>query len=135
MPATIFNRNTNRIPGFFAVVAMMAGLIIIATVRTVQRPIIWQPGGPALADHDPEILQRWPDGKLDINRATEAELCVLPGIGPALAQRIIADREANGPFSSVDDLDRVRGIGLKTIEWFRRYAVVREFSGHSGDDF
>jgi competence protein ComEA len=49
--------------------------------------------------------------RIDINRATAEELEALPGIGPVLAKRIVEDREANGPFHTVDDLDRVKGIG------------------------
>jgi competence protein ComEA len=48
---------------------------------------------------------------VDIDRATAEELDELPGIGPALAARIVQDREANGPFGSMDALEEVRGIG------------------------
>lgn len=53
--------------------------------------------------------------RIDINRASAAELEALPGIGPALAQRIVADREVNGPFRRPQDLSRVTGIGEKTL--------------------
>lgn len=49
--------------------------------------------------------------KVDLNTATAAELDALPGVGPATAAKIVADRAANGPFRSVDDLMRVSGIG------------------------
>ena len=52
-------------------------------------------------------------GKVDINTATVDQLQQLNGVGPALAQRIIADRQANGPFKTVEDLKRVSGIGDK----------------------
>lgn len=48
---------------------------------------------------------------LNVNRATAVELEALPGIGPALARRIVADRESQGPFATVAALDRVPGIG------------------------
>jgi competence protein ComEA len=52
-----------------------------------------------------------PSTPLDLNTATEAQLEALPGIGPSLAQAILAEREREGGFHSVDDLRRVRGIG------------------------
>lgn len=50
-------------------------------------------------------------GPININRATVGELDSLPGIGPVLASRIIDYRKANGPFISIDDLQKVSGIG------------------------
>jgi competence protein ComEA len=62
---------------------------------------------------------------LDLNRATEAELEELPGIGPATAAAIVAHRQANGPFGSVDALLDVRGIGPAKLEQLRPHVVVR----------
>jgi competence protein ComEA len=56
---------------------------------------------------------------VDLNTATAEQLDALPGIGPATAAAIIADRGANGPFRSVDDLGRVRGIGDAKLEQLR----------------
>ena len=61
---------------------------------------------------------------LNINTATQAQLELLPGVGPALAQRIIADREKNGRYTAIEQLDRVKGIGPKTIEKLRPYIRV-----------
>ncbi len=55
-------------------------------------------------------------GPIDINMADAAALQTLPGIGKTKAAAIIAPREANGPFASVDDLKNVTGIGEKTLE-------------------
>jgi competence protein ComEA len=62
--------------------------------------------------------------RLDINSATWVEWGQLEGIGDALARRIVADRDANGPFASVDDLRRVKGIGVKTLEKIRPWLTV-----------
>ena len=52
-------------------------------------------------------------GKVNINTATAEALDALPGIGASTAEKIVADREANGPFKTIDDLKRVSGIGDK----------------------
>lgn len=46
---------------------------------------------------------------------------MLPNIGETLARRIVESREAEGPFAEVDDLQRVRGIGPRTLEQLRPY--------------
>jgi len=55
------------------------------------------------------------DGLIDLNNAEQSELETLPGIGPALAQRIVSWRDDNGRFNSVDDLLVVAGIGDKVL--------------------
>jgi competence protein ComEA len=60
-----------------------------------------------------------PPGPIDINRATADELDALPGIGPTTAAAIVAHRDQNGPFGSVDDLADVRGIGPAKMEALR----------------
>lgn len=59
--------------------------------------------------------------QVDLNTAEWPELSQLPGIGETLARRIVESREAKGPFSTPDDLRRVRGIGRKTLERLRPY--------------
>ncbi len=60
-------------------------------------------------------------GKVDINHASAAELAKLPGVGPAMAQRIIAAR----PYSKIEDIKRVRGIGDKTFAKLKPYIVTK----------
>jgi len=63
-------------------------------------------------------------GQVPINTATAEQLDQLPGIGPALAKRIIDYRTEHGPFTSVDDLTNVRGIGPALMEKIRPYVVL-----------
>jgi len=59
--------------------------------------------------------------RLDLNAATQAELELLPGIGPASAKAIVDFRKHTGGFKSLDDLDKVPGIGPKTLDRVRPY--------------
>ena len=63
-------------------------------------------------------------GLVNINTATEADFQTISGIGQKRAQDIIAYREANGKFKSVDDLKNVTGIGAKTLEKLKEYVTV-----------
>jgi competence ComEA-like helix-hairpin-helix protein len=60
---------------------------------------------------------------VDVNTATVAQLDLLPGIGPKRAQAIIDERTEGGPFRSLDDLERVHGIGPRTVEKLRALAT------------
>ena len=61
---------------------------------------------------------------VNLNTATEADFQTISGIGQKRAQDIIAYREANGRFKSVDDLKNVSGIGAKTLEKLKEYVTV-----------
>ena len=65
-----------------------------------------------------------PSAPININTAAQAELEVLPGIGPTLAAAIVAERERNGPFRSPDDLTRVHGIGEGRLAQLRAFVTV-----------
>ena len=71
-----------------------------------------------------ETVTPEPSPPVDVNTAGLAELETLDGIGPVLAQRIIDYREENGPFTSLDELLEVKGIGEATLEGFRNRAVA-----------
>lgn len=61
---------------------------------------------------------------IDPSAASAAELAVLPGVGPSLARSIVRDRAARGPFRSVDDLARVKGIGPARLAALRPWLRV-----------
>ena len=63
-------------------------------------------------------------GKLNINTASAQELMELPGIGEVIANRIIAHRQKFGPFSSVDDLLLIKGIGEARLNKIKDYITI-----------
>ena len=86
-----------------------------------------RPAPPRPAPPRPErssVAPRPAAAPLDVNRATRDELERLPGIGPGLAGRIVDAREQRGPFGSLDELRRVRGIGRTTLERMRPLLAV-----------
>ena len=72
-----------------------------------------------LSGSDPEG-----QGLVNINTANATQLTQLPGVGPAIAQKIIDYRTANGPFTSVDDLTKVPGIGAAKLAQIKSHARV-----------
>ena len=62
--------------------------------------------------------------KVNINTATAEELTLLPGIGQALAQKIVEYRSVNGPFRHIEDLGNVSGIGQKKLQGLFEYITV-----------
>ncbi len=65
-----------------------------------------------------------PAGKVNLNTATVGQLVDLPGIGPALASRIVEHRQKNGAFRSVEDVMAVKGIGEKNFAKIQPYLTV-----------
>lgn len=62
--------------------------------------------------------------RLPLDRASAADLELLPGVGPTTAARIIESRATDGPFRTVDELARVKGIGPRTVERLRPFLAV-----------
>lgn len=71
--------------------------------------------------------------QLDMNSATWVEWMQLDGVGEVTARRIVDDRESNGPFESIDDLDRVKGIGPATVEKLRPHLRCEVLAVSSDD--
>jgi competence protein ComEA len=71
-----------------------------------------------------EEEKRTSEKQVNLNTATAAELASLPGIGEAIAARIIRHREKSGRFRSVEELLVVRGISRKKLQVLRPYVVV-----------
>jgi len=65
------------------------------------------------------------DGQINVNTATSEELQLLPGIGQSTAENIIEFRDANGPFSSLDDLVKVKGIGEAKLGKIRNFIKLQ----------
>jgi competence protein ComEA len=63
--------------------------------------------------------------RVDLNQAEWPELSQLPEVGETLARRIVESRSVNGPFKDNDDLQRVRGIGPRTMERIKPYLLPR----------
>ena len=61
---------------------------------------------------------------IHLNQATAEQLQVLPGVGPALSERIVAYRDAHGPFKSVDQLAEVKGIGEAKLAKLRDQLTI-----------
>ena len=86
--------------------------LALAAVALTAAPVI--PAAAAEAQAKP----------VDLNAAGADELASVPGIGKSLAARIVAFREKNGAFKSVDDLLKVQGIGEKSLEKLRPFVTV-----------
>lgn len=92
----------------------------------VTPPTVTAGGSRAASTGDRQTAAAKPQVKLPLhlNLASAADLEAVPGIGPTLAGRIVAYRQANGPFAQVEDLLNVSGIGEKTLAKLRPYLLV-----------
>jgi len=106
-----------------AIVLAGAGLALLLGTEDAEDPDI--AAVPVLLDAA-IVAPTFTDGPapIDINTASEADLIRLHGIGPVLAERIVAYRNEHGPFSSIDDLKAVQGIGDATVDDLRGRATA-----------
>lgn len=78
------------------------------------------PGEYLLSDYTkPSQIQ-----KINLNTATAEQLQLIPGIGPALSERIIAYRQDNGPFTCIEDTINIKGIGKYLLSRLETYSTV-----------
>jgi len=101
-------------------------VVIVSVVVVILLAVKWQ--NLRYIDRSQIIVQRGGEDigyRIDLNAATWVELTQLRDVGPVTAKRIVSNREEFGPFSSIDDLQRVKGIGPKTVEKNRRWLRVR----------
>ncbi len=99
--------------------APLADGVRIAVPRVGERALPLDPGAITEPDGGTGTPTGGAGAKIDLNTATAAQLDTLPGIGPALAAAIVKERDAHGPFRSVDDLARVSGIGKAKLALVR----------------
>lgn len=101
-----------RVPGIGPATREALRPFVTFSGRPEPRWILGHPGGGQPAE------------KVRLNTASEAELLQLPGIGPARAKAILSDREARGPYRTLEDLLRVPGIGPGILQGLRGRVVV-----------
>ena len=113
---------------------MADGLQITVAPKGVKKPVAQSrvaiPGLAPQRSTPLPIAARQPQpqsdsGLVDINNATQKELEQLKGVGPAIAKRIVDYRNANGRFSSPEDLIKVKGIGSAKLEKMRSQILIR----------
>ncbi len=124
---SLFDKCTLALAGLC--LALMVGKLALSTLPSQG----WQVQVERTAD-PMENAQLWREGTeddgllegeiMDLNTATASDLQRLPGIGQTRAEAIIAWREENGGFGSVDQMTKVKGIGKGTLESVRAYVAV-----------
>lgn len=111
-------------------------LVVLLSLSALSRAS--RPAGPA-APLEPipeaawsrtdDIGRLWLGQRFDINCADARTLSVVPGIGPALAERIVTERVEGGAFTTISDVVRVRGVGPALSRALSEYAVVDAGAG------
>jgi competence protein ComEA len=117
-------------------IAFVAGIGYRMTQRTLHATL-GMPVGIVTGTPEAQELRRQADSimlvrdemakaPVNLNTATAVELQRLNGIGKVLSQRIVDYRNENGPFKSIEDLDKVSGIGPKKLEAVRDHCVITD---------
>lgn len=96
--------------------AQMAAAVLVMLSMLGLAGFAWRPERSVSLSNAPAIL--------DLNRATRADLLLLPGIGEQMAERIETHRDKHGPFASLDELRKVPGIGPATLDRLRPWLAI-----------
>jgi competence protein ComEA len=104
--------------------AQTSALNLAAVLTDGQQVLVPGPAPPSGTGTLPESGSTPAPMLVNVNTAAPEELETLPGIGEVLAQAIIAYREEHGPFTSVEELEEVSGIGPATLEEIRDLVTV-----------
>lgn len=99
-----------------------AGVILAVSLLAMGVYLFTHRGKDGLIDID-RAEPRQVQFQVDLNAAEWPELTLLPGVGETLARRIVESRQIDGPFADHTDLQRVRGIGPKTLDSVRPYLL------------
>jgi len=131
------NVTTSTRPAFFRRLALVATALTalgFASVATVT-PAFAAPKGEvasakpvAAAEDEAESA----NGTVNLNTATETELTLLPGVGPSKAAAILAFRKKYGAFKKVEDLNKVKGFGYKTLKKLKPYLSLTGATTYKG---
>lgn len=115
--------------GLIACIAITAAFVLVCAAIFVSNLVAPQ-SYEVLAERstDPSLVSQPPSDaeRVNINTASLAELCTIPGIGETRANAIIAYRETNGPFLSTADIMLVQGIGEGIYESISEYITTGE---------
>lgn len=98
--------------------AVLGGVVLLL--------LVYRGYGPRSATRPTDDLPPATVAKVDLNLADRTELLQIPGIGPNIADAILAHRQTRGRFESIDELDNVHGIGGKTLGRLREWVRVEQ---------
>ena len=129
-----FTKNEQRVFLFLSVI-FMAGVAVKAYKAYIVPKVpvqfdysasdsVFNAGSKALSS-DSSSLGKQLNRKIDLNSATKTELMELPGIGEAMAERIMLYRQEKGSIKRIDELKKVKGIGEKKFEKLKPHIEVK----------
>ncbi len=106
-----------RYTAFLALAVILILAFIIYNHGHVAEPWSRPPAGD---------VEPFPGFPVDINRANVPTLMILPGVGPKMAEAIIAERKKRGGFSSINDIGKVRGIGKEKLKALKDFIIIKK---------